>query len=297
MKIIKLDNSGLSLINGKLWWAVNSGGSWCICCKWSVTVSHAHYSALHPWSPSPLSAALCKTPTLRLRNERSPLLQLLLPLVDDMSLPWGIQDEDSLFLPFIHAVLAPWCQACAHARSASHWSLLRAWERARGFCGCWRKTSLEWSGFRWLLSPFLYSEIPTTWSRKPTNNRARERHRVQARWNTHREKVYLPPFSTRDQPVAVFSAFWFLLAETNTLQLILRCPFIVPGRAPPCHLPSPHLFCVLPLDGSLLHSLPTDQLTVISQAESRSLYTQGVQLVHCLCLLSFSVPHLPPPPL
>lgn len=85
-------------------------------------ICHCYTRTLFITSPlisPPLSRALHRTPTLRLRNERTPLSLLLLPLVDDMSLPWGIQDEDNSFLPFIHAVLAPWCQAQAHARSTS----------------------------------------------------------------------------------------------------------------------------------------------------------------------------------
>lgn len=90
------------------------------------------------------------TSTLRLLNERNPLSLFLLPLVDDMSLPLGIRDEDNLSLPSLHAVLAPWCQTYVHARSTSR-SLLWARERTGGFAGAGE--NLAWnnqafSGFR-----------------------------------------------------------------------------------------------------------------------------------------------------
>lgn len=155
------------------------------------------------------------------------------------------------------------------------------------------KTSLEGSGFRWLLRQFLYSEIPTTWSRKPTNDRARERNgtsQVEHTW-----KVCLPPFSTRD--CHCFLCF-LIFACRNChhpaahTALLFPCPRQSPTL--PSSFPTP--FCVLPLGGSLLRLLHTDRLTVISQADSRSPYAQGVQLVYCLCLLSSFVLHLPPPP-
>lgn len=89
LKIIKHDNSGLSLIRGRLWCTPCFGGSSCICYKWSVTVPCAHYSWLSPLISPPLSTALCKTPALRLQNKRNPLMLFLLPLLDGTSLPGG----------------------------------------------------------------------------------------------------------------------------------------------------------------------------------------------------------------
>lgn len=214
------------------------------CELWRVSVHllqvicHCFTCALFITSPlisPPLSTALCKTPTLRLRNERNPLSLLPLPLVDDMSLPWGIQDEDNLFLPFILAVLAPWCQAYVHARSANLFLL----QSARGLRALQvlERTQSRLSVFS---EPVIYSEDPShvkqgagkQWSegKKPGTSQ------VTHTW----KRPHLPLFSTGDQPVTVFSAcVSFAYRNLHCSAALSRSPSPVPSPFPtplPCSL-------------------------------------------------------------
>lgn len=103
LKIIKHDNSGLSLIRGRLWCTGSFKGSSCICYERSVTVAQARYSAPPPLIfPSSKCSPLCKALALRLQNKRNPLTLFVLPLLGDMSLPGGMKMEKILsFLPCI----------------------------------------------------------------------------------------------------------------------------------------------------------------------------------------------------